>query len=271
MDISDFERLWSRKETNKEASQTFWDSRAEEFNSHQPDERLNRMVGLLVEKKMLQKNSTVLDIGCGPGKHDLEFAKRAKNVVGLDISPKMLQHARENAAKEGISNTEFMELNWEEADLTKLGWNKKFDLVTALMCPAINRRENLDKMLEASSGFCFLSHFVERCDSINDELVKLILGRVPTDKYYMKTIYCSFNILWHYKLYPEITYVDTAWENTKSLESAFRYYCSSLEMKEALTELQKAVVWDFLRKKIKNGVVKETVTAKIAWMYWKNA
>jgi ubiquinone/menaquinone biosynthesis C-methylase UbiE len=39
----------------------------------------------------------LIDIGCGPGVYSVEFAKRGANVLGLDISRKMLNKARNNA------------------------------------------------------------------------------------------------------------------------------------------------------------------------------
>ena len=49
---------------------------------------------------------TVLDIGTGPGYLPIEIAKRSLNVriVGVDLSRKLLNMARSNAAKEGLSD-----------------------------------------------------------------------------------------------------------------------------------------------------------------------
>ena len=46
---------------------------------------------------------TVLDLGCGDGKHCVDFiARGAKSVVGIDISEKMLQIARTENANDAI-------------------------------------------------------------------------------------------------------------------------------------------------------------------------
>jgi ubiquinone/menaquinone biosynthesis C-methylase UbiE len=43
------------------------------------------------------RGKSLIDIGCGPGVYSLEFSKIRANVLGLDISRKMLDKARKNA------------------------------------------------------------------------------------------------------------------------------------------------------------------------------
>ncbi len=51
------------------------------------------------------KDRTVLDIGCGSGPYSVEAARRgAKQVVGLDMAPGMLELARQRAAATGVSD-----------------------------------------------------------------------------------------------------------------------------------------------------------------------
>ncbi len=45
----------------------------------------------------------VLDYGCGVGRLVLPLARRSRVVVGIDVSPGMLEQARENCQKYGIS------------------------------------------------------------------------------------------------------------------------------------------------------------------------
>lgn len=43
----------------------------------------------------LKENSTILDVGCGRGRHAIELAMRGYNVTGLDISEKLISLAEE--------------------------------------------------------------------------------------------------------------------------------------------------------------------------------
>ncbi len=56
----------------------------------------------------------ILDLFCGLGNFSLPFAKYAKQVVGVEGSDSAVSRAKENAARNGLSNTEFYACNLEE-------------------------------------------------------------------------------------------------------------------------------------------------------------
>jgi SAM-dependent methyltransferase len=47
----------------------------------------------------------VADLGCGPGAHALALARRGYDVVGVDVSPRMVQVARTRAARDSVDVT----------------------------------------------------------------------------------------------------------------------------------------------------------------------
>jgi len=51
------------------------------------------------------RGKSLIDIGCGPGAYSVDFAKRGANVLGVDISRKMLDKARNNAKMKNIPLT----------------------------------------------------------------------------------------------------------------------------------------------------------------------
>jgi SAM-dependent methyltransferase len=55
-------------------------------------------VAFLVDQLRLQPGMRVLDVGCGPGRHAHTLAARGLHVDGVDISPRFIDIARENAA-----------------------------------------------------------------------------------------------------------------------------------------------------------------------------
>jgi ubiquinone/menaquinone biosynthesis C-methylase UbiE len=67
----------------------------------------------------------VLDIACGPGFVALEFARRVREVVGVDLTSEMLKQARALARREGFNNVTF-----RRADVNHLPFSDAtFDLV----------------------------------------------------------------------------------------------------------------------------------------------
>jgi SAM-dependent methyltransferase len=51
---------------------------------------------------------SVLDFGCGAGRLTLPLARRARRVVACDIAPTILDHARQNAKRAGLTNVTFV-------------------------------------------------------------------------------------------------------------------------------------------------------------------
>ena len=68
----------------------------------------------------------VLDLACGIGRHSLELRRRGFEVVGVEISPDLLEMAERAAAEEGL------EVSFMQADLRKLELADEFDLVLSL-------------------------------------------------------------------------------------------------------------------------------------------
>ena len=145
MNIEEFEKIMQRddKEEKQEDLEKIWDSKSEWFFKRTEKKQENfsdRLIFKMIkEKKLLNKNSKVLDIGCGTGRHLLEFSKLTPYLTGTDISSKMLDYAKEKL--KNVSEAKFIHGNWME-NFTK---EKEFDLVFASMTPAI--REEIEKML----------------------------------------------------------------------------------------------------------------------------
>jgi SAM-dependent methyltransferase len=68
----------------------------------------------------------VLDLACGTGRHSRELRRRGFEVVGVDISPELLEMAEREAAAES------MEISFLQADLRELELSDEFDLVLSL-------------------------------------------------------------------------------------------------------------------------------------------
>ena len=68
----------------------------------------------------------VLDLACGIGRHSLELRQRGFEVVGVDISPELLEMAERSASEEGL------EVAFMQADLRELEFADEFDLVLSL-------------------------------------------------------------------------------------------------------------------------------------------
>lgn len=71
---------------------------AESFTKNTPAE-----ADFLIEVCALSPGARVLDIGCGPGRHALELARRGFFVTGVDFTERFLAFARAQAERENLS------------------------------------------------------------------------------------------------------------------------------------------------------------------------
>jgi ubiquinone/menaquinone biosynthesis C-methylase UbiE len=63
-------------------------------------------------------DDTVLDVACGPGLLACAFARVARHVTGIDLTPAMLEQARELQRQQGLEN-----LTWREGAVLPLPYD----------------------------------------------------------------------------------------------------------------------------------------------------
>jgi SAM-dependent methyltransferase len=76
----------------------------------------------LIQKHSLTHSHTVLNLGCGTGKHDNLLAEKGYEMTGVDFSTDMLDIARDN----------YPNIDFHEGDIRTLKLNKTFDVVLSL-------------------------------------------------------------------------------------------------------------------------------------------
>jgi ubiquinone/menaquinone biosynthesis C-methylase UbiE len=81
----------------------------------------------LVELAELSADYTTLDLACGPGLVVCAFAPHVRHATGIDITPAMLDQARQLQAEKRLRN-----ISWIEGDVTRLPFARgEFSVVTS--------------------------------------------------------------------------------------------------------------------------------------------
>ncbi|MEY3749197.1 MAG: hypothetical protein RLZZ449_1091, partial [Actinomycetota bacterium] len=70
----------------------------------------------MVDELELTSSKSILDVGCGPGRHSLELARRGFRVTGIDISETFIDIARSRAEHEGLTNAKFFVVDARDHD-----------------------------------------------------------------------------------------------------------------------------------------------------------
>ena len=72
------------------------------------------------------RTHTVLDLGCGPGRHAIPLAARGLQVTGVDLSRVLLEQAEQRASEAGVA------VEWLRADMRQFSRPAAFDLVISM-------------------------------------------------------------------------------------------------------------------------------------------
>lgn len=73
-------------------------------------------VAFLTDVLGLQPGMTVLDVGCGPGRHAVALAKAGLSVLAVDISERFLEVGEDIAVREGVSHL----IEWHRLDARRM-------------------------------------------------------------------------------------------------------------------------------------------------------
>jgi SAM-dependent methyltransferase len=112
------------------------------------------VVDSMLKLARITKNDVVYDLGCGDGRIVIEAAKSfGVRAVGIDIDPRRIADARENAKKAGVEKlVEFRQADLFEADLHEA------TVVTLYLLPRLNVKLMPKLRHELPKGARVVSH-----------------------------------------------------------------------------------------------------------------
>ena len=112
--------------TKKNTWQEFFDAHAPVYDQNDFTKNTNREVDFLLEELGVPDCASILDVGCGSGRHSVELAKRGYAVTGLDLSAEMLAKAAESADTAGVH------VEWIHSDATQFSFPATYDAAVCL-------------------------------------------------------------------------------------------------------------------------------------------
>ena len=228
----DWAAFWAEKLSTKVDKD--WDKAAPGFFKRTRKEDYN---DALFSKLILDKEDTVLDIGCGEGSITIPLAKRVKKVIGLDSSPKMLEYLEKRAAENSITNIETVLKPIEEIKYDEIG---DVDVVVASrsLNGIVPIEETLAELNRIANKYVFITIFGPENKKIEKDFDKE-LG-IKTEDFPDYNYF--FNILFNMGIYANVERFDlNNYREYESIEEAvdngkFRLDLYSDEEKEKLKE-----------------------------------
>jgi ubiquinone/menaquinone biosynthesis C-methylase UbiE len=177
-----------------------------------------------LEKELdYDKTKTILDIGCGTGRHAIELTKRGYNVTGIDLSPSQLERAREKASTAGV------QIRFIKHNACNLPFKEEFDFAIMLCEGGFSLQETDElnfKILEgAARALRSPGKFIFSTLNALFPLYHNVKDFVNADPSGVKTDQCTFDLM-TFRDHSSITAVDDDGK-TKQLETDERYYAPS--------------------------------------------
>ena len=241
---------------NEDQLATFWNRRSGDFAQKISTARSRKQSGenlaLLSAAGFCADGARVLDIGCGPGALSLPLARAGAEVTSFDISPGMLAQIREVADREGLP-VETVGGSWWTADIDRLGFRGKFDLVISSMTPAIKDAETLDRMMACSRDYCFyIGSFPGNRDRMILDLLDAIKKPSGARRSSLGFLF-PFMYLYLKGYRPEITISCREWKEELDWEKAAGHAIDIISHDQACTETMKRAIKRYYKKTAVNG------------------
>jgi SAM-dependent methyltransferase len=105
----------------KSTWEEFFDAHAPIYDQNEFTKNTVREVDFLLEELQLPPGASILDVGCGTGRHSTALARLGYAVTGIDLSARMLARAAEAARAAGVH------VDWVRSDATRFSLPGKFD------------------------------------------------------------------------------------------------------------------------------------------------
>jgi SAM-dependent methyltransferase len=131
------------------------------------------IVDKMLELAQVGRNDVLFDLGCGDGRIVITAAREhGARGTGIDIDPKRIEEARENAKAAGVEN----KVNFRVGDLFKTDFSKA-TVVTLYLLPDINRKLRPQLWRQLKVGTRVVSHDFDMGEEWPPEEIEKVGGK----------------------------------------------------------------------------------------------
>ncbi len=244
-----------------EELQRMWDDSADIYDDSAYSYIANDMVHKLVGRGVLNKNSTVLDIGCGTGSFAFNISPFVSRVIGTDGSEKMIDRMMFSAEEKGVKNIEPL-----LADCFHIPSETVCDVAFTSLCPPMNDPDALLLMEKHSSEYCVYISSANIGHGIEIEIWEA-LG--------CDYSYAGYDISYPYEFLTsigrdvEISYFTQRNASSVPEKKCVEMYTRFLSNYRTLTDKEKDIVKNIVRKHSVDGFVDMSRDMRMGMLIWR--
>jgi SAM-dependent methyltransferase len=254
-----------------------WSDRAPSYAEHSESEASQARRGWILEwlegAGALQPGYRVLDIGAGPGNYAIPMAGKTAEVTAVEPARGMAAILERRIDAAGIGNIHIVEKTWEEVDLQVQGWKAAFDLVFASMSPGVSHPDMVEKMIDASRSFCYLSGWSgERWGKwglAQAELWPQIFGEELGD--YPSDVLYPFGMVYASGYRPELRFVRPGVHLEMEEEQVIRELTDHFDRYVEVDDKIRRTIHTYVRARSRGGMFSQEYTTCQGFLLWSVA
>jgi len=232
------------------------------------NERVWDVMEMIKSMHLLNRNSLVLDIGCGTGAYAIPFSSVAGFVDALDFSPEMLSILAQQIESSGIDNIRLFEERFDVFAERATREKKQYDLVFTSLNPGLYNGESIMAMTALCRGYCIYIAAKRITTQSEKDLDPVILNVDCTILKGSNVIY-PFNMLYTMGYDPQMLYTSYYSERTETKEVAVDRLVQNYKEKCVRTAGLEDTVTRYVEEHLTQNLFVEKTSGVLGVLIWK--
>ncbi|MCX7857912.1 MAG: methyltransferase domain-containing protein [Deltaproteobacteria bacterium] len=251
---------------DRELLKNFWDKKAPKYPLPFDQGSLKNTI-FVIDKLRVRgvffSGKKILDIGCGTGIYTLPLASEARLVCGIDCSCEMLSILKNQAERHGLENIVLLNYFWEDVDPKELGFTKKFDIVMAMMTPAVKSVRDILKMEDCSKEWLIYMGWGKR----KNHLMEKIFAMHGIEWNFHSPAFSICLTLEKLRRRFHVEFFEYSWDFWGTLEEALDDLCCYIRLYGKNPRKEK--IFTELKRHFGSNMVSHRTDAEVALITWK--
>lgn len=214
----------------------------------------------------IDKDDTVIDLGCGEGSITIPLSKKVKSITAVDSSKRMLEILDDKCKAENIDNIKTMKENLEDVTLKEVG-NKDIVLLSRSINGISPIKDTINNVNSIANKYVYITIFGPKNWKFENDFYESI-GKEKND---FAPYDYLFNILISMNIYPNIENLEI--ETNRKYKSVQDATDNGKWQLNNFTEEEKEELYKYLEKNLRknNEGMLENPNDKADWIliWWK--